>query len=370
MNVEQKEFAEIIRSSGDSLLAIINDILDFSKIEAGRLELNMQPLDLECFVGNAIASFAKPANEKRLKLAYSIDSDVPKSIIADINRLRQILVNLFSNAIKFTSKGHITLKVSIQKIETIDDSTNDSINDSENICLLFAVKDTGIGIPKDAYDRLFKPFSQVDSSTTRKYGGTGLGLVICTRLTQLMGGKMFLESELNVGSTFSFTIMTKPVATANNLDSSENSTDESSSSADILKKSLIFDEDFSKKYPLNILLAEDNLLNQKVATRFLNRLGYDIDVANNGKEAINSLRQKNYDLILMDIHMPEMDGLEATKQIIIEFPNYPWIIALTANALEGDRDICLAAGMKDYVSKPIQVQELTKALEKAYSALH
>ena len=217
---------------------------------------------------------------------------------------------------------------------------------------MFVVQDTGIGIPKDRYDRLFKPFSQVDSSTTRNYGGTGLGLVIAHRLTELMGGEMSVDSEVGVGSTFSFTISTiaaQPVTKS--LKSKDNS---------------FFDINFALKFPLKILLAEDNILNQKVAVRYLNRLGYEIDFVNNGLEAIAALKKQPYDVVLMDVHMPEMDGITATKTIVTEFPHQPWIIALTASALQGDRDICLKAGMQDYLSKPIKVEDLIRALEKAF----
>lgn len=367
---EQQEFAEIIRSSGDSLLTIINDILDFSKIEAGKFELDIRPFDLRNCIKDAIALLASSAAAKQIELTYDIDADVPELIVSDINRLRQILLNLLSNAVKFTSKGGVRLEITIKKTETPDD-----------IYLLFAVTDTGIGIPKERYDRLFQPFSQIDSSTTRKYGGTGLGLAISNRLTQLMGGEMFVESEIGVGSTFSFTILVKatvsPASPIKTQNITQNISQDANSNLAPLanlptnpKNSQIFDEHLATKFPLKILLAEDNIVNQKVATRFLNRLGYDIDVVENGREAIASLHRQNYDVILMDIYMPEMDGLVATKQIILEFPNHPWIIALTANALQGDRDTCLAAGMKDYVTKPIQVQELTQALEKAYTSLN
>jgi len=345
LDPEQQEFTEIIKASGEGLLMIINDILDFSKIESGRFDFESQPFNLRHCIEESLSLLSSLASVKGIKLGYSINMDVPESIVGDVTRLRQILINLFSNAVKFTSKGEVNLQVSAQQIP-----------DSENSYkLLFAVQDTGIGIPKDRFDRLFKPFSQVDSSTTRNYGGTGLGLAIAHRLTQLMGGEMSVDSEVGVGSTFSFTISTvatQPVITAPNS-----------------KGNSLFDINFAIKFPLKILLAEDNIVNQKVAVRYLDRLGYEIDVANNGLEAIAALQKQTYDVILMDVHMPEMDGITATERIIADFPHKPWIIALTANALQGDRDICLQAGMQDYVSKPLKVEDLIQALETAFNSI-
>jgi PAS domain S-box-containing protein len=346
LDEEQQEFIEIIKVSGEGLLTIINDILDFSKIESGRFEFEIKPFSLRHCIEESISLLLRLASIKGIKLDYSMNIDVPECLVGDVTRLRQILVNLFSNAVKFTPKGEVNLQVSVQEIIS---------NPENSYKLLFAVKDTGIGIPKDRYDRLFKPFSQVDSSTTRNYGGTGLGLAIAHRLTQLMGGEMTVDSEVGVGSTFSFTISTvaaQPVITA--VKPKDNS---------------LFDINFAVKFPLKILLAEDNIVNQKVATRYLNRLGYEVDVVNNGLEALATLQKQTYYVILMDVHMPEMDGITATKAIITEFPQTPWIIALTANALQGDRDICLQAGMQDYVSKPLKVKDLIQALEKAFNSI-
>ena len=357
LNSEQQEFAEIIRSSGNNLLTIINDILDFSKIESGKFSLDIQSFNLRDCIEESLDLLALSASSKGIELAYAMATNVPEWIRSDITRLRQILVNLLSNAIKFTPKGSVNLQVSVIEIPVEVKNIHSADNNSEtSYQLLFAVKDTGIGIPKDRYDRLFKPFSQVDSSTTRQYGGTGLGLAISNRLTQLMGGEMSVKSEVGVGSTFSFTIAT--VAVEIKLSQVEIQIKPKSHS--------IFDPNFAIKFPLKILLAEDNIVNQKVAIRFLERLGYKIDAVANGIEALESMYRKNYDVILMDVNMPEMDGLTATKRIILEFPQSPWIIALTASAFESDRDICLQAGMRDYMSKPIQVQDLIQALEQAY----
>ena len=341
LDPEQQEFTEIIKASGESLLTIINDILDFSKIESGRFDFEIKPFNLRNCIEASLALLSALASLKEIKLDYSINADVPECIVGDITRLRQILVNLLANAVKFTAKGTVDLQVSVQQISEPENSYK----------LLFAVKDTGIGIPKERYDRLFKPFSQVDSSTTRNYGGTGLGLAIAHRLTELMGGEMCVDSEVGVGSTFSFTISTvaaQPVITP--------STPTNNS---------LFDINFALKFPLKILLAEDNIVNQKVAVRYLNRLGYKIDFVNNGLEVLAALQKQTYDVILMDVHMPEMDGITATQTITTEFPHKPWIIALTANALQGDRDIYLQAGMNDYMSKPLKVEDLIQALETA-----
>jgi CheY-like chemotaxis protein/two-component sensor histidine kinase len=346
LDEEQQEFTEIIRASGEGLLTIINDILDFSKIESGRFDFEIQPFNLRDCIEESLSLLSPLAAIKSIKLEYSMNMDVPERIVGDTTRLRQILINLLSNALKFTPKGHVKLKVSVQQVLICPDNAYK---------LMFVVQDTGIGIPKDRYDRLFKPFSQVDSSTTRNYGGTGLGLVIAHRLTELMGGEMSVDSEVGVGSTFSFTISTiasQPVTKS--LKSKDNS---------------FFDINFALKFPLKILLAEDNILNQKVAIRYLNRLGYEVDFVNNGLEAIAALQKQPYDVVLMDVHMPEMDGITATKTIVTELPHQPWIIALTASALQGDRDICLKAGMQDYLSKPIKVEDLIRALERASNSI-
>jgi signal transduction histidine kinase/ActR/RegA family two-component response regulator len=352
LNHDQQEFAKIIRLGGENLLAIINDILDLSKIESGNFRLDVQSFNLRYCIEKSLDLLGAQASSKGIELSYSMDADVPEWIVSDITRLSQILVNLFSNAVKFTPKGTISLRVSIQQTISIHEVSYK---------LLFAVKDTGIGIPHDRYDRIFKPFSQVDSSTTRKYGGTGLGLAIANHLTQLMGGEMFFESEVGIGSTFSFTLST--VLAEVELSKITMQAKQ--------KNASLFDINFAIKFPLKILLAEDNIINQKVAIRFLNKLGYRVDVVANGKEVLKSMHRQTYDVILMDVFMPDMDGIAATKKIVLEFdpPLVPWIIAVTANALEGDRDICLQAGMKDYVSKPIQVLDLMQALENAYKNL-
>ncbi len=336
LNPEQHEFAETIRGSGDALLTIINDILDFSKIEAGKMEMERYPFDLRECMESAVSLLNVRANEKDLNLQILVLPNTPAAIIGDATRLRQIFVNLLGNAVKFTEKGAVTLEVDAQL--------------PESDVLHFKVRDTGIGIPADRIGSVFESFSQVDASTTRKYGGTGLGLSISKRLAELMGGSMWVESVEGVGSTFHFVILAKLTHLEK---SAKNATDESR-----------FDSTLASRIPLRILLAEDNVVNQKLALKILERMGYRADVAGNGLEVVESLIRQNYDLVFMDIQMPEMDGLEATRTIRRDLPadRQPHIIAMTANAMQGDREMCLAAGMNDYVSKPIKVAELQRAL--------
>ncbi len=353
LDEEQRDFAETVRTSGDALLTIINDILDFSKIEAGKLELEEQPFDLSDCVDSAIALFRVQTADKGLKLTHQINADVPKAICGDVTRLRQVLVNLLGNAIKFTDAGEVAVRVRLQPHD--DDKPVKSTQDRP-VKIHFSVRDTGIGIPPERVDRLFRAFSQVDASTTRKYGGTGLGLVVSRRLCEMMGGSLWVESEgvPGRGSTFHFTILVQesqaPIARLG----------EEKVAAPTL------DPEMAKRQPLRILLAEDNIVNQKVALRLLDRMGYRADLAANGLEVIDALERQDYDVILMDIQMPEMDGLEASRQIMTRWPeeNRPAIIAMTASAMEGDREAALAAGMDDYVTKPIRVEELVGALNK------
>ncbi len=469
----QQDFVETIRNSGDALLTIINDILDLSKIESGKLELEKQSFNLQECIESVLDLFAHQASHKKLGLGYYWDFSIPKMIIGDVTRIRQILVNLIGNAIKFTEKGEIVLSVS-----------SPSCNPLTHECdIKFTVKDTGIGISKEGQKRLFQSFSQVDSGTNRKYGGTGLGLSISKRLAELMGGEMGVESELEKGSIFSFTILTK--ITVSDLNSTFNfnifrdkqilfigedspirhliiqqiekwgmiytETDQVNQALFLIEKgqhfdTIIFDwQDFnlpdlhivktlkndpktchlpiivltafthlsdsiksqlnlkyvltqpikqSKLYEIflsifdvksydsispistnvdlksetprnyKILIAEDNKVNQKVALLTLKKLGYEADIVSNGLEVIDVVQSQTYDLIFMDVQMPEMDGLEATRWLCehCDSTNKPYIIAMTANAMEGDRQICLDAGMDDYLSKPLKIEALKKAL--------
>ncbi len=348
LTVQQRDFVETIRSSGDTLLTIINDILDFSKIESGKLELEEQPFALHSCVESALDLLAPQAVAKKLQLAYLIDSQTPPTILGDITRLRQIIVNLLGNAVKFTNAGEILVSVTSLVLPMTFDK-----GQTYEIC--FAVKDTGIGIPSSRMERLFKPFSQVDASMNRQYGGTGLGLAISKRLSAMMGGRMWVESQVGQGSTFYFTIMAMPAP-----DGSEQpiKVGSSYSSASALH--------LAEQMPLRILLAEDHPVNQKMALLILERMGYRADVAGNGLEVLSALHRQPYDVVLMDVQMPQMDGLEATRRICQEWvgEQRPRIIAMTALAMPGDRSVCLNAGMDDYISKPIRVDELVQALSK------
>jgi len=353
LSLKQADYAETIRSSGNTLLNIINDILDFSKIESGHLELEEQPFHLRNCVKEALELLAPLAAAKRLELSCRIDSNVPEAIVGDITRLRQILWNLLSNAVKFTPQGKIKVYVKARPASpnSAGSCVEGSVSDisQERYEIQFAVKDSGIGIPSDRMDRLFKAFSQVDASTTRKYGGTGLGLIISKRLTEIMGGTMWVTSEIGQGSTFYFTIL---VTAAKELPCQSCSQS--------------FEETEVDQTALRILLVEDNTVNQKVALRMLESLGYRADVASNGLEAIAALRRQPYDMLLMDVQMPEMDGLEATRLIRQEWasPTQPWIVAMTAHARASDREECLQAGMNRYISKPIDIAALGRALSE------
>jgi PAS domain S-box-containing protein len=495
LNADQREFAETIRSSGDALLAVINDILDFSKIEAGRIELERQPFDLRECVERALGLVARRAAEKGLELSCWIDPKVPAGIAGDETRLGQVLLNLLTNAIKFTDQGEVALSVNVgEGREAAEQVVSPSRRAA--VWLHFAVRDTGLGIPPDRMDRLFQSFSQVDSSTTRKYGGTGLGLAISQRLTDLMGGRIWAESAgiPGLGSTFHLAIHLSPAETPARAELQvapldlrgrralivdDNATSrriltlqteawgmaarvtgspaealewlrhaepfdvaildrqmpemdgmmlaaeirrlrdagalplvmisslgrgEAVESRDFaaylvkpirasqLYNALVgilstqasaepfkpvtaapqFDAELGKRVPLRILLAEDNVVNQKLALRLLDRMGYRADLAANGVEAVQAVERQQYDVILMDVQMPEMDGLEATRTIVGRWApgRRPRIVAMTANALAEDREACLAAGMDDYLSKPIRVEELVAALGRCQSVAY
>ena len=489
---EQRNFVTTVRNSGNALLTLINDILDFSKIESGHLELESHPFDLRACIEEAFDLIAAKASEKQLELAFNIDSAISNTFVGDVTRLRQILVNLLGNAVKFTHQGEISISVTNWKSSSPAELGSQSLAETHQ-SLCFAVKDTGIGIPAQRIERLFKAFSQVDSSTTRKYGGTGLGLAICKQLTEMMGGTIWVESQVDKGSIFFFTIALQTVSDKNHhkrilspsqlvgkrlLIVDDNATnrqilekqtqtwgmltrttcsgaealecftrgevfdlaildmqmpemdgmtlaqkihnlpDQKSlplmmltsvgkyqiSQVDIEKHFVAFlnkpikqaqllenlvrlcagklvklkqpkkvrttiDHHLAEKYPLQILLAEDNGVNQQLATQLLKKMGYRADVVGNGLEVINALERQSYDVILMDLQMPEMDGLTATQKICERWPASirPWIVAVTANAMQGDREACLKAGMDNYISKPIQIEELVAALQQVPS---
>jgi signal transduction histidine kinase/HPt (histidine-containing phosphotransfer) domain-containing protein len=364
---EQREFTETIRASGEALLIIINDILDFSKIEAGRMELERQPFEVRACLNSALELVAPQAAEKGLQLTSMVAGEVPVAIIGDVTRLRQILVNLLSNAIKFTEEGKVAVEVEARETNEVGQAEAGSGAGARRptFTLRFSVTDSGIGIPPDRVGRLFQSFSQVDASTTRRYGGTGLGLAISKRLAEMMGGAMWVESAglPGRGSAFYFTLVAEAILSAAvNVQSAAKP-----------PTPVVFDPLMGQRRPLRILLAEDNVTNQKLVLRVLERLGYRADVAANGLEVLAALRRQPFDLVLMDVQMPEMDGLETTRRIRqMDWGDLnpgagqrpPRIVAMTANALKEDRAECLAAGMDDYISKPIRTEELIAALNQ------
>jgi PAS domain S-box-containing protein len=478
LNPEQRDFVNTIRTSGEALLTIINDILDFSKIESGKLELEHMPFELAVCIEEALDLFALQASAKKLEIVYHIAPGVPTWIMGDITRLRQVVVNLVNNAVKFTPSGSIAIEIA--RLPAPGGAS------TSRFMLEFAVRDSGIGIPRDRLDRLFKAFSQVDSSTTRKYGGTGLGLAISQRLSILMGGGIRVESTVGHGSSFIFTIATeaaalraepalppglellrdgvvlcvedhpvtqrrlasmltplgarclfaenaavalelvktlpepprliiidgdetegvsavdallpikaprllmlpfgqtapaapadhqpftsifKPFKTASLLHTLGFLFNPASASVASSSTASAFTQRLAEECPLDVLLAEDNAVNQKVALRFLERLGYRADAVSNGLEAVTTLEARHYHLVLMDLQMPEMDGLEASRQIRrrLSPERQPKIVALTANAMQGDRERCLEAGMDDYISKPVKLHEIEAAIRRLFA---
>jgi signal transduction histidine kinase/ActR/RegA family two-component response regulator len=341
LDPEQKECLEAVRSSGDILISVINNILDFSKIEEGKRKMERLPFSLAKCIEESMDLLARKAAEKYISLDYSIDDSVPRTILGDSTSITQILINLLGNAVKFTETGGVSVHVAGQPQE------------NGKIKLLFSIKDTGIGIPQDRISSLFQSFSQVDMSTTRKYGGTGLGLAISKKLVELMGGTIWAQSEIGRGSTFYFTISADTATPKQYLEAKETLPETD------LKQ--------NRRGQLKLLLAEDNLVNQKVALHMLKKLGIRADVAANGLEVLLALERQSYDVVLMDVQMPELDGFETARAIRERWKNgMPHIIALTAHALEGDRKRCIEAGMDDYVSKPVSMKELASAIEKSF----
>ncbi|MCB9506185.1 MAG: response regulator [Myxococcales bacterium] len=344
---EQLDYARTIRDGSDALLSLINDLLDFSKIESGKLDFESTPFHLATCVEESIALVTGTGDEKRLRVSFSVDASVPATVIGDPTRVRQILVNLIANAVKFTPEGAIAVRVSLESAAEVDDAT----------VLRFEVTDTGIGIPADRIERLFLPFSQVDASTTRHFGGTGLGLAICRRLAEAMGGTVGVSSELGAGSTFWFTLPTHPA----------DGDDDFAGFGRTRTGTVVFDQRFATSTPLRILVAEDNPVNQKLIGYMLQRLGYRCDTVGDGREVLRAVGRQPYDVVLMDVQMPQMDGLEATRQLHTRFSHEarPYIIAVTANTMSGDRERCLEAGMDAYLPKPIRADELKASLRRA-----
>ena len=344
---EQEEYLDIINISGNNLLSIINDILDFSKIESDQVDLENITFNIYKEIDDIMKLLSLKAKEKRLDIKTEIHHSVPKFIKGDPLRLKQIIINLINNAIKFTHSGSITLKV-----KKFQQKNRKNDNRSKIIKLIFNVIDTGIGISEEGKSRLFKAFSQTDSSTSRIYGGTGLGLAISKNLSKMMHGEIGVESEEGLGSNFWFTA---------EFEKSEDT------SIEIEEK---IEKEYKTKNILNILLVEDNLINQKVAIFSLKKLGHKVDLAENGKIAFEKFKKNKYDLILMDVLMPVMDGVEATHKIR-EFEKATHahkriqIIAMTAVALKGEREKLIAEGMDDFISKPFKPEELMKMLSSS-----
>ncbi|MEZ5042357.1 MAG: ATP-binding protein [Saprospiraceae bacterium] len=333
----QKKFVDIIKTSGNSLVNIINDILDLSKIEAGHMEIDATDFHLQQLLDEILDLLTPKASDKGLALQKEIEANIPPILNGDNEKLRQVLINLVGNAIKFTSSGNIMIKVSLKKAE------------GKIVHLLFSVSDTGIGISEQKLSQLFEPFTQADTSISRKYGGTGLGLAISKKLVNLMKGSIHVESVEGNGSVFSFEA---PFHIGESMP--------------VIKHDLPKEPttNLFERLPINILLVEDHLINQKLMELILQHLGYTIDVANDGVEALQKLEKKVYDLIFMDVQMPNMDGLQATREIRRRLPKnaQPRIIAMTANALSEDKDECLKSGMDDYMAKPIQMNEVEKMI--------
>ena len=356
---EQREHVEIIRSSGETLLTLINDILDFSKIEANRMELERAPFDLRAVIQQTLALLKTRAAAKGLHLRSVVAESVPLTVVGDVTRLRQVLLNLAGNAIKFTERGEISVEVTRPELRVSRFAMEEVPN---TIDLHFTVRDTGIGIPPDRLGRLFKPFSQIDSSTTRRYGGTGLGLAISKRLCELMGGGIRIESTPGFGSAFHFTIQTQATAAP-----VPKLADQPAARPAVPALPSVAEP--APLANLRVLLVEDNRVNQALALSLLRKAGCQARLAEHGREAVGLLQTEEFDLVLMDVCMPEMDGYEATRRIRAgesgPGAQQVFIAAMTANAMEGDRDRCLAAGMDDYLSKPVNKLELLALLDRA-----
>jgi CheY-like chemotaxis protein len=342
LNPEQYEYVQIIKKSGTTLLSIINDILDFSKIESGKAEIVEEPFNVRATLSDTISVILPKALEKNLEMTTSVSPDVPNLMVGDETKLRQVFLNLLSNAIKFTPNGAIS--ISIQCVSREED----------NIQLRFAVRDTGIGVPDEKVGRLFDPFYQVDHYMTRKAEGTGLGLAICKKLIVLMDGEIWYEPNSDQpGSTFVFTARFRTEGQSATI--AHGAPDDLNANLD---------------NPLKILIAEDNEVNRIVLKKMIEKLGYNSTLVQNGEEAIEAFRRYPYDIIFMDIQMPLLDGIQAANLIkeTQSDKKSPFIVAVTAHAVKGDREKYLAAGMDEYVSKPVQLAEVSAIIEKFQTA--
>ncbi|MGQ8875051.1 response regulator [Paenibacillus sp. TSA_86.1] len=336
---DQKEYVDIVRRSADALVTVINDILDFTKMESGKMELEEHPFELVSCIREVLGLFAAEAGKKNLELDYFLEDAVPQLVYGDMARLRQVLLNLIANAVKFTDHGGVYLIVSVNGEQ------------DGNMSLEFAVKDTGIGIAPDKVDRLFQPFSQLDTSMTRKYGGTGLGLAICKTLVEMMGGQIYLDISEKRGATFVFTIQAKRYVERELVQGNGEE-----------KLTEVKKED---KHP-TVLIVDDHPINQKLMAIMLHKLGLLSDIAEDGQKALDMVMEStsSYDFIFMDLQMPVMDGLECTRRIreSLTQKQQPVIIAMTANVMEGIQQRCTAAGMDDYISKPVKMGSVKQKL--------
>ena len=345
LSAEHRDHVQTIRKSGEALLALINEILDFSRLEAGRMPLEEHPFLLRERIALAFELVAQEARRKGLHLSWEAAPGCPDVLIGDAARLQQVFLNLLYNAVKFTPSGEVTLQAGLVSEE------------GEGVVLRFRISDTGVGLPPGRIEELFGPFLQADASTSRRYGGSGLGLAISRRLVERMGGEITAQGEPGRGSIFTFTVRFR------------RGNEEDLASAALLSQEPIVPPAGGPE-PLRILLAEDNPLNQKVARLLLEKLGYSADLAANGLEVLAALERQDYDVVLMDVMMPELDGLEATRRIVARWPaeRRPRIVALTASAMREDRERCLAAGMDEYLSKPIDLPALAETLQRANRA--
>ncbi len=341
---EQEEAVAAIRQSGDNLLVILNDILDFSKIEAGKITLEKVKIDLQGMIGSTISMLKDKVKGKAVRVSCSVDPNIPEAIIGDAVRLNQILLNLVSNAVKFTEKG--VVHVVAKRVS----------EDEESIVIAFSVEDTGIGIPADKLESIFESFTQATYGTTRKFGGTGLGLAIAKQLVELQGGTMSVKSELKKGTTFTFTMpFLKNTHATTGVEHKTPS-----------KSGIHIDNPIANPEQIKVLLVEDNPINQLLSIKIFSRWGFELDIAENGKLALDKLEEHTYNLILMDLQMPEMDGYETTAYIRTQLHQYDDlpIVAMTAHAIKDEKDKCLAIGMNDYISKPFDPKELYALIVK------
>ena len=360
---DQAEFVRMISSSADLLLMIINDILDFSKIEAGGMQLESQPFNLMAGVRDACEMLRPKAMEKKLELTYSLEEGLPSMVVGDITRLRQVLVNLISNAVKFTGEGGVKVQVRRGRWDRLRQNRPEAPNlpPSASCAIIeVTVEDTGIGIPSDKTSRLFTSFQQVDASTTRKFGGTGLGLAICRRLCQLMGGDIWVESVEGQGSQFVFIL---PFIMPSGSEVSRNDW-----RGDVEVTGSADGKEGASIRPMRVLVVEDYAVNQKLIMHMLKLLGQQAELADGGEAALTMTLQKPFDIILMDVQMPDIDGHEVTRRIrtrkVSPFPR-PYIIAVTANSTDAEQSRCFDAGMDDFITKPIRMDRITSALRRA-----